>query len=45
MTTKKHRYQYYIFYRKKVRKKIGIPDPLFPEVDPDSNQNEADPKH
>ena len=39
---KKHRYEYYIFYRKKLRKKQNWnlfdfrsdPDPLFPEADP-----------
>ena len=45
-TQEKHRYEYYIFYRKKFRKKnLNLfdimsnpePDPLLTEVDPDSD--------
>ena len=49
---KKHRYEYYISYRKKWRKKNGICSIVGSGVwsgsgsaDPDPHQNEADPKH
>ena len=42
----KHRYEFYTFYRKKIKKtKIGICSILGPDPDPDQHQNEADSKH
>ena len=54
MTKKKHRFEYYILYRKKLRKKnknfrlkvgTGSIIPGSGSADPDPHQKDVDPKH